>query len=86
MPAGYQFGDAAWRPPHENAAAQLARQAEPHAHAFEVFNPAYMAYFCRCGAQRDRFGVVTEPEQPRPLFLEQLQAHGHWNVIEGEDH
>lgn len=95
MPAGYQFGDAGkhdwfmdpqpldeiraamygtpdWRPLHENAAAQLARA---HVHDFSRYNPTVHADFCACGARRDR-----------SLFLSQLKDHGHWNVIEGEDH
>lgn len=74
LPEGYQFGDARWRRPSDNAAEQLARRA--HVHEPAAFDVGMYQHVCRCGARR----CAETIDSPWVLL------DTHWNVIEGDHH
>lgn len=76
LPEGYQFGD---------AAAPAALQGET------IWRGSYrgntLTHQWRRPSENAAEQLATKAEPPPPpVFLEQLREHGHWNVIEGEDH
>jgi hypothetical protein len=69
LPAGYQFGDARWRAPHENASHVLATKA--------VWGGGYAAW------RRDKDARQANYPAERAAW-NQAQRHLTANVIEGE--